>query len=97
MEDRAYFVYIMSNKHNTVIYTGITNNLLRRIYEHKSQRGDNFSSRYNCSKLVYFEHGVDVETAIKREKQIKRWRRAKKVQLIEKTNPGWRDLVNDWF
>ena len=97
MEDKAYFVYIMSNKHNTVIYTGVTNNLFRRVYEHKFQSNDGFSSRYNCSKLVYFEDGADIESAIEREKQIKRWRRAKKVELIKKANPGWRDLANEWF
>lgn len=93
----TYYVYIMTNKYNTVIYTGITNDLQRRVYEHKQKLVPGFTSKYNITKLVYFDEGADVNEAIQREKQIKGWLRRKKIALIESENPEWRDLSDDWY
>ena len=87
-----YYVYMMCNWNNKVLYTGITNNLERRIYEHKNKLVKGFTEKYNINKLVYFEHTEDVNSAIAREKQIKGWTRKKKNDLIESTNPRWKDL-----
>ena len=89
---KMYYVYIITNKTNTVLYTGVTNNLQRRIYEHKNKLVDGFSKRYNLCKLVYFEETTDVYSAISREKQVKDWRREKKIALINMINPNWVDL-----
>jgi putative endonuclease len=86
-----YFVYIMTNKSGT-LYTGVTNNLERRIYEHKHHLVKGFTNKYNIDKLVYFEETNDINAAISREKQIKGWLRKKKIALIESINPGWKDL-----
>ena len=88
-----YYVYILSNKHRTVLYTGVTNDLIRRVYEHKNhlEKGS-FTAKYNVEYLVYFESTADVEAAIQREKQIKGWNRKRKNQLIESKNPTWNDL-----
>ena len=91
-----YYVYILSNKYNTVIYTGVTNNLERRLYEHKNKINQSFTSRYNIDKLVYFEYTTDVESAIQREKQIKGMSRRKKNRLIDSINPKWNDLSETW-
>jgi len=88
----SYFVYLLTNWNNKVIYVGITNDLLRRIYEHKNKLVAGFTAKYNLSKLVYFEETNDVVAAIAREKEIKKWRRAKKDRLVEMMNPEWRDL-----
>lgn len=93
--ERQYYVYIMSNKSNTVLYTGITNDLKRRIYEHKEKLIEGFTKKYNITKLVYYEIFKDVENAILREKQIKGGSRAKKLKLIEGMNTEWRDLHNE--
>ena len=90
--DRYYYIYILTNKDNKVLYTGVTNNLLRRVYEHRSKHVKIFTSKYNVSKLVYYEEAEDVYGAISREKQIKGYVRAKKVKLIESINPEWKDL-----
>ena len=89
---RQYYVYIMTNKHNTVLYTGITNDLKRRIYEHKEKMVAGFTNKYNITKLVYYEVFDDPENAISREKQIKAGLRQKKIQLITSMNKEWRDL-----
>lgn len=86
------FVYILANRYNTVLYTGVTNNLERRVREHKNHRNNGFTSKYNINKLVYFECHEDIEQAIVREKYVKKLSRANKVALIEKDNPEWRDL-----
>jgi putative endonuclease len=86
-----YFVYIMTNKSGT-LYTGVTNNLERRIYEHQHHLVKGFTKKYNIEKLVYFEETNDIHAAISREKQIKGWLRKKKIALIESMNPGWKDL-----
>ena len=91
-----YFVYILTNKTNKVLYTGVTNNLERRLYEHKNHLVDRFSSKYNTNKLVYYEVSESVESAIAREKQIKSYRRDKKIALINESNSEWKDLSLEW-
>ncbi len=86
-----YFIYIMTNKSGT-LYTGVTNNLERRIYEHQHHLVKGFTNKYKIEKLVYFEETNDINAAISREKQIKGWLRKKKIALIESMNPGWKDL-----
>ena len=92
-----YYVYIITNKRNTVLYVGVTNDLKRRMYEHKNKLIEGFSKKYNLSKLVYFEQTNDIYKAINREKQLKKWRREKKEWLINQMNPQWDDLSKDWF
>ena len=92
----VYFVYILASKHNGTLYTGVTNNLQRRVYEHKHKLIPGFSAKYDITKLMHFEETSDVNAAIAREKQIKSWSRAKKIKLIEATNPHWYDLSTDW-
>ncbi len=91
-----YFVYILANWDDSVLYIGVTGNLPRRLYEHRNHLVDGFSSKYNTYKLVYFEETSDVYSAISREKQLKKWRRAKKNELIAKVNPQWVDLSEEW-
>ncbi len=91
-----YYVYIMTNKSKT-LYTGITDNLERRVYEHKKKLFEGFTKRYNITKLVYYEVTSDVSAAIEKEKQIKGWLRRKKITLIEAMNPQWTDLSEGWF
>ena len=93
--DRNYYVYLISNWNNKVVYIGVTNDLVRRIYEHKNKLVDGFSKKYNLNKLIYFEQTNDVLAAITREKEIKKWRREKKNQLVETINPEWKDLGGD--
>ena len=88
-----YYVYIITNKINTVVYIGVTGNLERRLYEHKHKLLEGFSSKYNLYKLVYFETTTDINSAISREKELKGWTRKKKNALIESKNPGWIDLM----
>jgi putative endonuclease len=89
---KNYYVYILTNKSNKVLYTGVTNNLTRRVYEHKHKLIEGFTSKYNLNKLVYYEITNYVGAAIQREKQIKGWLRKKKIDLIESLNPDWEDL-----
>ena len=97
MKDHNYFVYLISNWNNRVLYVGLTNNLARRIYEHKNKLIDGFTKKYNINKLIYYEHMTDINSAIRREKQIKKWRREKKNKLIETINPKWLDLSDEWI
>ena len=90
-----YYVYIITNKHNTVLYTGMTGDLKRRAYEHRTGRGSGFTSRYSAGKLVYYEVTEDANSAITREKQIKAGSRQNKIDLIETMNPGWLDLYGE--
>ena len=92
-----YSVYILSNWNNRVLYVGMTNNLERRVYEHKNKMIKGFTSKYNVNKLVYYEMSSDVNDVIRREKQIKGWTRSKKVKIIESVNPTWKDLSEDWY
>jgi putative endonuclease len=91
-----YYVYIVTNRSRT-IYTGVTNDLKRRMWEHKTKAVEGFTSRYRMTQLVYFEATSDVRSAIEREKVIKGWVRRRKIALIETANPGWLDLSADWF
>ena len=92
----AYYVYILTNKNNTVLYTGVTNNLIRRIYEHKNKLDKkSFTARYNADKLVYYETTNSIESAIFREKQIKSGSRQKKIDLINSFNPLWEEITFD--
>ncbi|NJL77907.1 MAG: GIY-YIG nuclease family protein [Richelia sp. RM2_1_2] len=91
-----YYVYIMTNNSKT-LYTGMTNDLTRRVYEHKQKLIPGFTQKYNITKLVYFEETSDVNAAIVREKQIKGWLRTKKITLIESVNPDWKDLSTKWY
>lgn len=91
-----YYTYILSNDNNRVIYVGMTNDLRRRLYEHKNELIDGFTAKYNVHKLVFFETFSDPMEAIKREKQLKGWRREKKDALIENNNPDWKDLSFEW-
>ena len=93
-----YYVYILTNKHNSVLYTGVTNDLVRRVYEHKNHLDKkSFTSRYNVEKLVFYEQTNNVESAIQREKQIKSWKRDKKIALIIKSNPRFFDLYEKFL
>ncbi len=94
---KKYYVYILTNRNNKVLYTGITNDLKRRMYEHKNKLTKGFTSKYNVNKLLYFEESRNVNSAIFREKQIKGWLRKKKIYLIESINPNWDDLSSNWF
>jgi len=89
---RSYYVYILANKYHTVLYTGVTNDLRRRVYEHKTQPGSSFTSRYRVNQLVYYEACEDVRSAIAREKQIKAGSRQNKIELVIGMNPEWKDL-----
>ena len=91
-----YYVYIMTNI-SGMLYTGVTNNLERRVYEHKMKLVPGFSTRYNLNQLVYFETTSNIEAAITREKQIKGWLRSKKVSLVNSVNPEWKDLSFGWY
>ncbi len=93
--DYDFWVYIMTNQHDSVLYIGVTNDLTRRISEHRSGNVPSFTERYKCHKLLYQEHYSEAEEAIAREKQLKRGSRAKKVALIEQLNPRWLDLAED--
>ncbi len=93
--DRQYYVYIMTNKHNKVLYTGITNDLKRRAYQHKEKLVNGFTKKYNITKLVYYEVFQDPENAILREKQIKAGSRQKKIDLINSTNRKWLNLYEE--
>jgi len=92
--EKLYFVYIITNKNNKVLYTGVTSNLITRIYQHKNKLVKGFSKRYNLDKLVYYEAFNDPNIAINREKQIKKWSRQKKIDTINSFNPDWDDLYD---
>ncbi len=97
MEEKQYFIYIMTTMTNTVLYTGITNDLQRRVIEHRSDKGSKFTKKYKLYKLVYFESGDNVNSALAREKQIKGGSRNKKIELINSINPNWDDLFEHYF
>ena len=92
MKDRVYYVYILASRIGGTLYIGVTSDLVRRVYEHREKLAKGFTEKYGVSRLVYFEQFGDVRAAILREKQMKRWRRAWKVRLIEEKNPNWDDL-----
>jgi|SRR5215471_17391528 len=93
---KEYYVYIMTNKSRT-LYTGMTGDLMRRVYEHKKKLVRGYTSKYNIQYLVYFESTANVYSALQREKQVKGWLRSKKIALIESMNPEWKDLSEGWY
>ena len=93
---KHYYVYIMTNNSRT-LYTGVTDDLVRRVYEHRNKLIEGFTRKYNITRLVYYEITSDVRAAIQREKQIKGWLRKKKIALIEAANPEWKDLSERWY
>ena len=95
--EHKYFVYILTNWNNKVVYIGVTNNLVRRTYEHKNKLTEGFTKKYNLNKLVYFEEYSDIRIAISREKELKKWRREKKNKLVESINKDWEDLSRDFM
>ncbi|OGY46550.1 MAG: endonuclease [Candidatus Buchananbacteria bacterium RIFCSPLOWO2_01_FULL_46_12] len=97
MVNKKYYVYIITNKSNTALYTGVTNGLTRRVYEHKNKLVKGFTSKYNINKLVHFEECNDVNEAILREKQIKGGSRQDKINLINSSNSDWKDLSDGWY
>ena len=91
-----YFVYILANNYNGTLYIGVTNNLERRVFEHETEMNEGFTKRYGIKRLVFFEKHTDIKVALKREKNMKKWKRQWKIELIEKDNPKWDDLSSDW-
>jgi len=96
MNERTFYVYLLASKSRR-LYVGVTNNLERRLFEHKSKQIDGFTKQYNIDRLVYFEQTTDILSAITREKQLKSWNRSKKIALIETVNPTWEDLSSEWY
>jgi len=96
MKQKGGYVYIATNRSRT-LYVGVTNDLKRRMWEHKHKTGSRFAAKYNVTQLAHFETFGDIRDAIAREKQLKKWRREKKIWLIERENPEWKDLAGDWF
>ena len=92
MNNKTYYVYIMASKRNGTLYIGVTNDLIRRVYEHKTNGVEGFTEKYRVHKLVYWEQSDSVESALQREKQLKRWNRQWKIALIEKENSNWEDM-----
>ena len=88
----TYYIYFLTNDSNSVLYVGVTNDLIQRVDEHKNKKEKGFTNKYNISKLVYFEETEDANEALAREKQIKKWRREKKNRLVQQMNPNWEDL-----
>lgn len=95
MTFKQFYVYLLASKRNGTLYIGVTSNLLKRVHEHKNNLVDGFTKKYNVHKLVYYEGTEDIEIAITREKQLKKWKRRWKIELIGEKNPEWRDLYFD--
>ena len=92
--DRSYWVYILASKIGGTLYIGVTSNLVKRVYEHRTEVVAGFTKEYGVHRLVYFEQHTDIEAAIRKEKRLKKWNRAWKIRLIEETNPNWDDLYS---
>ena len=92
---KSYYIYIMASRRNGTLYIGITNDIVRRVYEHKNNFISGFTSKYSIHNLVYYEQFDNIESAIQREKQLKKWNRKWKIELIERVNPNWKDLYED--
>lgn len=95
-EEKQYYVYVLTNKSNKVLYIGMTNDIVRRMFEHKTKLVEGFTKKYNLTKLVYYEVTNDVESAIRGEKQLKNWHRDWKINLINQLNPEWKDLSEEF-
>jgi putative endonuclease len=93
--EKQYYVYILASKRNGTLYIGVTSDLVQRVWQHKNKSADGFTKKYNVRRLVYYEAHSEAENAIIREKQMKKWRRSWKIELIEERNPGWKDLYED--
>ena len=93
---KKYYIYIMTSETGT-LYTGVTSDLRKRVYQHKNKLIEGFTKKYGITRLVYFEETTDINNAIQREKEIKGWRRSKKIDLIKSVNPTWNDLAQKWF
>lgn len=93
--DKDFYVYVLASKRNGTLYIGVTSALVQRVWQHKTKAVEGFTARYGVDQLVYFETHADAASAIQREKQLKKWRRAWKIQLIEERNPEWRDLYSE--
>lgn len=91
-KERSYWVYILASRIGGTLYIGVTNDLIRRVYEHREKLAEGFTKKYQVARLVYFEQHTDIEAAIRREKRLKKWNRAWKIKLIEGNNPNWDDL-----
>ena len=96
MRDHDYWVYILTSKRGTTLYIGITKNIMRRLYQHRTGEADGFAKRYHLNRLVWLEHFRNVNDAIACEKKLKGWRRSRKIALVKQTNPRWLDLSDDW-
>ena len=94
---RQYYVYIMTNRRHAPLYVGVTNDLMRRVHEHRNKLVKSYASKYNITMLMYYETTENVESAIAREKQLKGWLKERKIALIESVNPKWRDLALEWY
>ena len=94
---RVYYVYILTNRSHAPLYVGVTNDLVRRVYEHRNRLAKSYASKYNITMLMYYETTNNVESAIAREKQLKGWLKKRKIALIESVNPNWKDLAMEWF
>ena len=94
---KIYYVYILASKRNGTLYTGVTSDLIKRVYQHKNDQIKGFTSNYQIHMLVYYEETNNIEAAITREKQLKKWNRKWKLELIEKVNPNWEDLAKAWI
>ena len=92
---KTYYIYILASKRNGTLYIGVTNDLIKRVYKHKANLVEGFTKRYNVHNLVYYESTNDINAALEREKRLKTWQRAWKIQLIERFNPEWKDLYDD--
>ncbi len=92
---RSYYVYILASKRNGTLYVGVTNNLIRRVYEHKNEMVEGFTNKYGVHKLVYYEQTNDLKSAIQRERRLKKWNRKWKMELIEQGNSDWKDLYDE--
>ncbi|OGZ33775.1 MAG: GIY-YIG nuclease [Candidatus Portnoybacteria bacterium RBG_13_41_18] len=95
MKEENYYVYILANKSNGTLYIGVTSDLKKRVYEHKNDLIEGFTKKYQIHMLVYYEQTNDIESAIRREKQLKKWNRKWKLKLIEENNPDWKDLYDE--
>ena len=95
MMDKQFYVYMLASKRNGTLYIGVSSNIVQRIWQHKNKMVEGFTKRYNVDRLVYYETHSNAESAITREKQMKKWRRDWKIRLIERENPDWKDLYDD--